>query len=875
MSSRALRKLQREQEQQNQVDATTENDVPDDESEGEAPARKTLNAFDMLNEDGDEDEANDSEVRSPDDGDGSEALTKNARVDTSEKPKSKSKSKKKKNKKKGKAPEQADLSSQGARKAANEPQLDEIDLALKSLSTTSKDGAEIPLAAKIDEANLRLYKLLAVESKHLNALNEMKRLFGNVVLENEDEAAGAAGPPRRRGRVQNLDLGGALAGRHSPVSRGQGLKGLALRRNPFILGKEEWPKATSGGLGMEMVENFEDGTTEFRFVHNTIYQDVQRQFETCVESMDPQRMIALLQYNRKTILLLSLRGQIVLISRVAYHISTLLQVSEIAKQQGDHSVSGDLLERALFSFGRSVHSSFTTALGEGKARLDFRRPENREFWLSAWRYINNLGQRGTWRTAYEWAKLVLSLDPEGDPYRICLMLDQLALRGGQSEHFLNLSRNSFYADDLWTSRPNIDISSTLAEFKLKQAQKCRASLGICVKKYPWIFPRLFQELNIDRIPSSVWGKTTSTDREKFECEMYVHNAKDLWNTPEAISFLVEVVESADEVASTNHGKGQTKDTTPQSQEPITLDEARHVLLSGNPALINLIPREYTTMPTSSSDPLPPSNNLPSYDPAPPTHGGPEATVYHSPFEAAPGDFDTPLEDDEDGTPNPRSPEDNQRGIGEAQELRGLQGFFRRFIPWIGSGRVPEEDMDSETDAIRARALELGIPEELIAERGRRALELIAGRDNLPNDDDATTAPEVSEADGNTSTNNTTAPTVESEPEHDPTTQLTSNSSTQTTEPEPEPYDDARNQRWLAGQGMLRLRAFCAEHGTDENAWNNDAVDSAIVTEYAQRVMQLQQQQSRNFILDYPLTQGTSRDVRALVEREIQRRRLRG
>ena len=470
---------------------------------------------------------------------------------------------------------------------------------------------------------------------------------------------------------------------------------------------------------------------------------------------------------------------------------------------------------------------------------------------------------------------MLSLDPEGDPYRICLMLDQLALRGGQSEHFLNLSRSSFYADDLWKSRPNIYISSALAEFKLKEAQKCRASLGTCVKNYPWMFPRLFQELNIDRIPSSVWGKTPSTDRERFECEMYVHNAKDLWNTPEAISLLVEVVESADEVASTNQRKDQTKDKTPLSQEPITLDEARHVLLSGIPSLINLIPREYTTMPTSSSDPLSPPNNFPSYDPAPPTHGGPEATVYHSPFEAAPGGFDIPLEEDEDGTPNPRSPEDNQRGIGEAQELQGLQGFFRRFIPWIGSGRVPEENMDSETDAIRARARELGIPEELIAERGRRALELIAGRDDLPNDNDATTAPEGSEADEDTNTNNTTAPTVESEPEQDPTTHLPTNNTLKTAEQEPEPYDDARNQRWLAGQGMLRLRAFCADHGTDENAWNNDAVDSTIVTEYARRVMQLQQQQSRNFILDYPLTQGTSRDVRALIERENQRRRLRG
>lgn len=178
MSSRALRKLQREREQQNQRDALKEDSAPDDESEEEASAGKVLNAFDMLNEDENEDETNDSDVADPNDGEGVVA-----QAGPSEKPKPKSKSKKKKNKKKGKAPEQADASTKGARHNAKEPQLDEIDLALKSLSTTSKDGADVPLAAKIDEANLQLYRLLAVESKHLNALNEMKRLFGNAVLE--------------------------------------------------------------------------------------------------------------------------------------------------------------------------------------------------------------------------------------------------------------------------------------------------------------------------------------------------------------------------------------------------------------------------------------------------------------------------------------------------------------------------------------------------------------------------------------------------------------------------------------------------------------------------------------------------------------------
>ena len=546
----------------------------------------------------------------------------------------------------------------------------------------------------------------------------------------------------------------------------------------------------------------------------------------------------------------------------AYHISTLLQVSEIAKQQGDHSVSGDLLERALFSFGRSVHSSFTTALGEGNARLDFRRPENREFWLSAWRYVNNLGQRGTWRTAYEWAKFVLSLDPEGDPYRICLVLDQIALRGGQSEHLLQLSRNPFYADDLWRSRPNIDISSSLAEFKLKQAQKCRASLVQCVEDYPWIFPRLFKELNIDHIPKSVWGKSPPTDRDKFECELYVHNARDLWNTPEAISFLVEVVESA-EVPLTRE-KAQT-DTTLPSHGPITLDEARHVLLSGVPSLINLIPREYTTMPTSSSDPLPPPDNVPSYDPNPPAY--PQGAAYPTPFEAA-GGLDTPPEE---GTPNPRSPEDNQREVRDAQELQGLQGFFRRFIPWIGSGRIPEQ-IDTDTDAINARAAQLGIPEELIAERGRRALELIERR-VVP-----AIASEVEHA-------NTMAAAVESEPESQPSgeqnvtsasdTELNSSSSSRGQHVQESSYDDDRNQRWLAGQGMLQLRDFCTRRGTDENIWHTtDTIvpveERSIVSEYARRVMELREPRTKRFILDYALAQGAGGNVKELVQREIRR-----
>ena len=433
--------------------------------------KRPTNAFDMLLNGGEEDASTDGAGLSEEDMEEetkASIVTEVSSASTFAKPRNKSKKKKNKRSTKG-AKAESKVQSTGEKVTSDRTgKKDEIDRALESLAIKSRDGSYTLSNPPRDESYTQLCRLLEVESKHLNALNEMKRLFGHI-MESEEERFQ---PARRRGRVpQQLDLGGALTARYSPVSKGQGLAGLALRRNVFIAGKEEWPKATSGGLGMEIDRTDGDGTKHYRFVHNTAYQDIQRQFQSCVESMDPQRMIHMLQFN-------------------PYHISTILQVSEIAKQQGDHSVSGDLLERALFSFGRSVHSSFANALAEGKARLDFRRPENREFWLAGWRYIGNLGQRGTWRTAYEWGKLLLAMDPQIDPYCVKMVVDQLAIRGGQAEHLLKLS--SLAHDKTWNNLLNIQISFGLAKFKLKESDESRASLRIAVRNFPWVFTRLFK-----------------------------------------------------------------------------------------------------------------------------------------------------------------------------------------------------------------------------------------------------------------------------------------------------------------------------------------------------------------------------------------------
>lgn len=285
----------------------------------------------------------------------------------------------------------------------------------------------------------------------------------------------------------------------------------------------------------------------------------------------------------------------------------MLQVSEIAKHQSDHAVSADLLERSLFNIGRAAHSSFNTQLQEGKAKLDFILAENRELWLTIWRYIANLGMKGTWRTAYEWAKLILSLDIK-DPYCMRLLIDHLALRGRQYEHFVSLCTETVFKED-WENYPNIQCSLALAYLRLNKPKEARQQLRAAMARYPWIFNRLAQELDVQPIPKRIWGKMPPAQSHELLAELYISRAKDLWNTPEVLALLVEIAETLSE------------ESVAIEPPEITLDIARHVVLSDIPSVTTHLPTRFTTGRISASDPLPPyeseayrqqSNPVPSY-----------------------------------------------------------------------------------------------------------------------------------------------------------------------------------------------------------------------------------------------------------------------
>ncbi|CAN9409903.1 unnamed protein product [Alternaria alternata] len=560
MSSRALRRAQRELEEKQIQEKLAQDDQDEDESEPDVAPKTTAkpSLFAMLGDGGEEDEEEDEEEQED--------------ADQDVKPKQEEK---KKAKAKGKATD-ADKTAASAKKS----DLDEIDEALLALNMAMNGRTETGSDQQdtISEEKKQLFSVLSVDTQHLHAANEMKRLFGRAAVQSaEDEAR-----PRQRG--QQGGIAAAIAGRNAPGNRN--LASLGLRRNIFIQGKEEWPRATSGGLGMEIVEKRPDGTVEYRFVHNKTYQDVQRQFQICVASMDSERMIQLLHHN-------------------PFHISTLLQVSEIAKQQREAAAASDMLERALFTFGRSVHSTFSANLASGKARMDFRRPENREFWLAVWRYIATLGVRATWRTSFEWAKMLLAMDPEHDPYCLRLLIDQLALRGREPGALIDLVESDYLQRE-WKVPPNLAFSVALAHDRVKQPQKARSTLRNAVKEYPWLAARLCKELDISPIPKPVWGKEPNGEYQELLCQLYVPKAKDLWNNTEGTTLLVEICYSFEEEL------GAGEDPYWLAQMPET-DLGRHVILSDNQPLMALLDPKVKAKFTSVSDPLPPDDSIESYD----------------------------------------------------------------------------------------------------------------------------------------------------------------------------------------------------------------------------------------------------------------------
>uniref|UniRef100_A0A2K6S892 TCF25 ribosome quality control complex subunit n=1 Tax=Saimiri boliviensis boliviensis TaxID=39432 RepID=A0A2K6S892_SAIBB len=196
---------------------------------------------------------------------------------------------------------------------------------------------------------------------------------------------------------------------------------------------------------MRLLES-KKGLSLFAFEHSEEYQQAQHKFLVAVESMEPNNIVVLLQTS-------------------PYHVDSLLQLSDACRFQEDQEMARDLVERALYSMECAFHPLFS--LTSGACRLDYRRPENRSFYLALYKQMSFLEKRGCPRTALEYCKLILSLEPDEDPLCMLLLIDHLALRARNYEYLIRLFQE-WEAHRNLSQLPNFAFSVPLAYFLLSQ-----------------------------------------------------------------------------------------------------------------------------------------------------------------------------------------------------------------------------------------------------------------------------------------------------------------------------------------------------------------------------------------------------------------------
>ncbi|KAI3395583.1 hypothetical protein diail_1095 [Diaporthe ilicicola] len=565
MSSRQLKKLQKQKELLKlQELAGNEEESSEEEVAPPRPRTSAFAGFAAL-EGGDDDTDDKSDQEEEQEVvEEEEELPKPAPAKKNKKPKKKKKAKK------------ADTAPPEETKDKEKGGLDEIGLALKELSLKPQ-----PQAAAGQETHenydVNLARLLSINFDHLKVIKELRAMFGQETIDSvrSQEETQARDDRRRNQRRGHIDVNMEMYLKGRP---GDKIPEVVLRKNPFMQGKDFWPRASAGGLKMQAVTDERVEPTEYRFTHDRSYGLLEMQFYSLVDMMDPMRIVHFVHDN-------------------PYHVNSLITTNKVAIRDSNAALAADLLERALFTFGRVTLSSFRKKLERGVARLDFRRPENRQFWLAGYHYIKSLMQKGTYNTALEWTKLFLSLSPN-DEYGILNFTHVLAIYAYESEWFIDLCNSSYFNSDEYDlpMKEYYRQSCVLAKLLVDDREGALKDLVHGMETLPWLYSSLCSAVNIDT-PKAIWGVQPRNDDDALYTELYIHMAKDLWKKErDAIPLLKEAGALA--------RKPDVSSLPPASEVPQSI--GRFIYLDNTPELMGLVPPSMLhASPNFDYDPLPP------------------------------------------------------------------------------------------------------------------------------------------------------------------------------------------------------------------------------------------------------------------------------
>ncbi|KNE65653.1 hypothetical protein AMAG_09635 [Allomyces macrogynus ATCC 38327] len=312
-------------------------------------------------------------------------------------------SKKKKNKKnKGKKQSAASTTT-----AVDDMTLDELDQVLGGLKVDDAAKAQDAATDESSRADQQHRKLFTIEARFMDPEAELARMFGSRVVaqaqHEQQEQQQQQQHQQLRGRARRAAAAAAAAAQ-------QGRGAILVRRSLLATPTDQWPRFESFGLLMQLLCTTDSGIKEYSYVHPARFQEIHRQFLLAVATLDPNNLMGILQIH-------------------PYHPDTLLQFSRVLEMMGDHTMARDCVSRALYALERTSTAAFSWSsdLAKPARALPYVVYENRIVFLAMHRRISYLARDACWRTAFEWTKLMLSLD-ETDPLAMRLVADTYALR---------------------------------------------------------------------------------------------------------------------------------------------------------------------------------------------------------------------------------------------------------------------------------------------------------------------------------------------------------------------------------------------------------------------------------------------------------------
>lgn len=538
MSSRALRRLERQRERL----ASEEAPEVDDEVEYQHPPQQQKakkNLFALIGDNSDDD------------------VDDHARDDTDEAVKPEpmkvslpTKSQKRKNKKKVKA------------QVAKEDSEDEFDKVLKEYGIEPEQAIDTTQELDMDEDDeddtahfildpsfrfftpkkqVRCAKLLSVDTKDLDPDNEFKKLFGKLSQEAIDDANSTTStsiPPEDLQKIRRM----------ARIVRGWGgrdRRSIPGTTRKLVLTKirDDWIPTQKKDMTIEELtarEIVQDRLSTSEDWIDVINNDVTTELKYGIKYYKFERgedsKMANSQFFASVVLRPNHEAVAQLLGRYPYHVETILQVALILIRQGDKSNSNGLVERALFAFDRAFKQSFE--IGNGLSRLPFNYYLNREFYLAIFRYIQVLTKKGTHYTAFTYAKLLLSLDPSEDPFGVRYFIDFYACIAGEFQWLVDFVNSALVKTYTNWYTPGLAYSCPLALLSLGKHKEAKEALQRAFVVHPYTGYKLLESIGLaDDIPVNDYSVFEVGPEIEATTTAYLLQAPAIWKNAQDRTFL--------------------------------------------------------------------------------------------------------------------------------------------------------------------------------------------------------------------------------------------------------------------------------------------------------------------------------------------------